>query len=987
MPRGHSLGISSSPRVKDSEIRAEMQRKSLFFSCISLSFFVSLQPKHSITNINYMKKTILLVLCLMLTVVINAGDVTPEQALQQAQSFLQQRVTSGKNRSQAAAELKMAGRVSGLYVFNATGDNGYVIVSNDDRTVSVLGYSDSGSLDLDNMPDNMRAWLQGYADEIAWLDAQGYQPSPVVARRAASAVKAPIAPLVATRWNQSTPFNDLCPEYTTGKKSATGCVATAMAQVMKYHNYAEMTDGLPAYDEDYSGSPCIAVDALPQTEFDWGNMLDVYSSGSYSDEEGAAVAKLMQYCGSSVKMGYWSSSSSNNNMIPDALKNYFGYNSTAQLAVRSLYTYNEWLEIIYHELSESRPVVYGGQSSGGGHSFVCDGYQGEDYFHINWGWGGLSDNYFKMSVLNSDEQGIGGSSSKDGYHYGQDAVIGIQKPTDDGTVLSITPQMPNLTINSITCPDAAEVGEEISVTLNITNNNTSDYSGDIYLGHKGEGYYSLLVGDLFDIPAGVAKDCTIKLAFTSAGTYNLVFFWPNENGSYYTNGTVLTTITVTAGSGNPVTDNVTLGSSLAVENSEYVSGTNYNVFGSIFKGVLTVTNPEESSDYQGTYQCDVYQDGDFSAPVFRHAKTIKIPANGSYNIPIEINGITNDSYYQVWVVYYKNGGWSDWYNVARYTCQPGATTYAADGTATVTKTTGTSYAAPATALAVDLTGTTVTSVSGGAANCLFISDKSSLAGATNYVKNTSGTYTAASITLTDGSDFFTPVDFTATNIEFTYANDRWADGTNGWNTIMLPFDVTKVTANGTAIDWFHSSTDYGKDFWLKEFTADDTTAPKVYFDYVSGPMKANTPYIVALPGNHWGAANDLSGKTIKFVGQNTTVYKKGDFTSVTGTNYRFIGTTTQDATSNIYRINAAGNKFLLAVGCPPFRAYFKPGIFDSSVEALSIGGTDGTTAISDVSGKTEDVTGDFYDLSGRRIGQQPNAKGLYIVNGKKVIIK
>jgi hypothetical protein len=343
--------------------------------------------------------------------------------------------------------------------------------------------------------------------------------------------------------------------------------------------------------------------------------------------------------------------------------------------------------------------------------------------------------------------------------------------------------------------------------------------------------------------------------------------------------------------------------------------------------------------------------------------------------------------FEVDVVYQKETDWSGFIELAYFYPQPAVITYAADGTSTVTKTTAINYAAPATALAVDLTGTSVTTVSGGATNCLFISDQSSLAGATNYVKNTSGTYTATNITLTDGSDFFTPVDFTATNIEFTYNNDRWADGTNGWNTIMLPFDVTSVTANGTTIDWFHSSTDYGKDFWLKEFTGDDTTAPKVYFDYVSGPMKANIPYIIALPGNHWGAGKDLSGKTIKFVGQNTTVYKKGDFMSVTGTNYRFIGTTTQDATFNIYRINAAGNKFELGLGCPPFRAYFKPGIFDSSVGALSIDGTDGTTGISEVTGNTENIRGDFYDLSGRRLGQQPTQKGLYIVNGCKVVIK
>jgi hypothetical protein len=96
-------------------------------------------------------------------------------------------------------------------------------------------------------------------------------------------------------------------------------------------------------------------------------------------------------------------------------------------------------------------VVYGGASSGGGHEFVCDDYQGEDFFHINWGWGGVSDNYFRLSALNPYSQGIGGSSSRDGFHYSQDAVVGIMKNSDQGTVLNVENQgKPNLLLNSIT---------------------------------------------------------------------------------------------------------------------------------------------------------------------------------------------------------------------------------------------------------------------------------------------------------------------------------------------------------------------------------------------------------------------------------------------------------------------------------------------------------------------------------------------------------
>ena len=317
---------------------------------------------------------------------------------------------------------------------------------------------------------------------------------------------------------------------------------------------------------------------------------------------------------------------------------------------------------------------------------------------------------------------------------------------------------------------------------------------------------------------------------------------------------------------------------------------------------------------------------------------------------------------------------------------PAVTTYAADGTATVTKPgAGTSYTASDDVLTVDLTGTNVTTVSGGAANCLFISDKT-LSGATNIVKCNAGTYTAANISLTDGNDFYSPVDFTATNIEFTYANDRWADSKNGWNTIMLPFDVTKVTANGTTIDWFHSGSDTGKQFWLKKFTGDDTSAPKVYFDYTD-EMKANTPYIIALPGNHWGTEYDLSGKTIKFIGANAEV-KKSTSGVVTGGNYRFVGDTKAVNTEKIYCINAAGNMFELKAtgGSPAFRPFFKADMFDRTVTSLGIGNGGETTGITTLNIERETLNDDsWYDLQGRRV-ENPT-KGVYIKNGRKVVIK
>ena len=950
-----------------------------------------------------MKKTILLVLCLTLAVVVNAGDVTPKQALQQAQSFLQQRVTSGKNRSQSASELKMAGRISGLYVFNATGDNGYVIVSNDDRTESVLAYSDSGCLDVDNMPDNMRAWLQGYADEIAWLDANGYQPTASNTPRRASAVKPSIAPLMKTHWNQDAPYYNLCPYYkgnsynTTGGDGyahcATGCVATAMAQAMYYTQWpTAATAAIPAYTWSRGG---VELAELPATTFDWANMQLSYA-GTETYEQNTAVATLMRYCGQSLQMNYGPSSSASTPDMPNALKTYFDYASTTQYLERNLYTYANWIDLIYHELAENRVVVYRGSSSGGGHAFICDGYDGEDYFHFNWGWGGTSDDYYRLSVTNPYDQGIGGSSTKDGFWIGQGAVVGIQKNGGTGTVLGVATGNFTLSATIDAVSASPTQNQNVNVTVTASNAGSDPYDGEIGL----DVYYKN--GESWECESSVYKHLSIPAGGNASGTFTFV---PEHAGQYYVRPYQVFTpmnylcnereFAVAAGSpAAPTTDDIALTSVLTSVDNSYVEGGDHVFYVSAgnatLKATITVTNPDATNAYKGVYEWLLYRVSSGTAVTYS-ADEYTIAPNGNLVIPIQVSGLTADATYRLQVVHTKNGGWSEWTLFDNYLAKAGLVSYAANGTQTVTKPAGISYDVPASAAAVDLSGTGVTTVNKNSnPNCLYIlkSTDAVPAGLTNVVTTNGSANTAASITLTDGNDFYSPVNFTATNIEFTYANDRWADGTNGWNTIMLPFDVSSVTASGTAIDWFHNSTDYGKNFWLKEFVSDDTVNPKVNFDYATA-MKANTPYIIALPGDHWGAANDLSGKTIKFIGTNAEV-KKSKQSVTTGSNYRFVGDTHAVTTENIYCINGAGNKFELKAtgGSPAFRPYFKSDIFDRSVDALSIGtGTNGTTGISEVSGKTEDVRGDFYDLSGRRLGQQPTAKGIYIVNGKKVVVK
>jgi hypothetical protein len=375
----------------------------------------------------------------------------------------------------------------------------------------------------------------------------------------------------------------------------------------------------------------------------------------------------------------------------------------------------------------------------------------------------------------------------------------------------------------------------------------------------------------------------------------------------------------------------------------------------------------------------------------RTNSTITILAGGSLVIPIEGNDLTYGHSYSVFWTYVKNNSWTDWEGTNPIIAKPGIMNYASDGTFTVTAATE-AYNVPAGVLSVDLTETGVTSITpNGEPNCLYFLGGSDEipTGATNVVKynNSKNVYEATSkISLTDDNDFYSPVNFTAEEVEFSYNFTVAADGSNGWNTIVLPFDVTSVTADGTEIDWFHSSEDKGKNFWVKEFVGDDVNT--VNFDFAK-KMKANVPYIVAFPGKKWGDKWDMSNKTLKFIGEDVTVSHSDVVSSVTGSNYRFIGSTQNTSSENIYQMNDKGNSFDLNTGSAtstPFRAYIKPGMFDRTVTRLAIGSGTGTTDIQMLDVKREKTTSQtFYNMNGQRVAQP--TKGLYIVDGKKVVIK
>lgn len=355
-----------------------------------------------------------------------AATLTPEQALRRALSDSRARVGAAMpaNGYQLAYTAPAETSVPALYVFNNQSAPGFVVVSADDRFAPLLGMSLQGSFDINRAPSNLLWWLQEYRNEISAAMAA---PSPMrrlIPENESENEDFPvIEPLMATQWNQGTPYNDLCPSDG-GGKCVTGCVATAMAQVMRYHSWPQQGIGEISYQ---TGSGIDVSCDFSSVMFDWDNMIANYDARQYTPEEASAVANLMFAAGASVKMGYTSyESGAYSENITNGLVTYLGYDSNASLVKRNLYGYEAWKELVYSEIAARRPVVYGGSSDAGGHQFVCDGYSGNGYFHINWGWGGYYDGNFLLSALDPSGQGIGGSGSD--FNSAQSAVIAVGRP-------------------------------------------------------------------------------------------------------------------------------------------------------------------------------------------------------------------------------------------------------------------------------------------------------------------------------------------------------------------------------------------------------------------------------------------------------------------------------------------------------------------------------------------------------------------------------
>lgn len=469
-----------------------------------------------------MRKLILFTLCFLAGLSTHAKDITPSQAVSVAQRFLSRQASIGAKKAAAKLQLAYTGRNTNgqncLYVFNSTPAQGYVIVAADDQAAEILGYSDNGSFSTADMPDNLRSWMAAYVDQISYLKRNHLKkPETSVAASYDTEVK----PLLGNiQWNQDSPYNDLCPAYDISSRCATGCVATAMAQVMYYNRWPEQGVGTHTYAPSILYGKTLTAD-FANTRYQWDTMLPQYDANS-SDEARDAVAQLMLHCGISVDMQYSSSSGAASLPVPQALVNYFGYDRGIAYRTRQNYSSTEWQGVIIDELNHQRPLIAMGRSSAGGHCFVFDGYDRNGLIHVNWGWGGMSNGYFRTSALTPATQGIGGAEG--GFNYNQYIVTGIQRPAE-GTHADI-----ELVSSEGLVPGKTRVaaGETLSLALHGTLYNAGWQDAALHFG---------LLAVAADGQQTVVKSLnatdTVQMGYMYSGlTFDSVTLSPLADGSY-----------------------------------------------------------------------------------------------------------------------------------------------------------------------------------------------------------------------------------------------------------------------------------------------------------------------------------------------------------------------------------------------------------------------------------------------------------------------
>ena len=555
-----------------------------------------------------------------------------------------------------------------------------------------------------------------------------------------------------------------------------------------------------------------------------------------------------------------------------------------------------------------------------------------------------------------------------------------------GTVTELTHVRPTATLAVVgfTPPASATTGQTLSVGATISNTGSSEYYGLVYLFASttaDKGTYKARGG--ITVQTGKSTTTAFEFSLTTEGTYTL-WVTTDENGE---NVIGQTTLTVTAAA--ETTDNIDLVIAPPAITSLSTDGT--KLLSNQVTVTWTLTNNSDKN-YNGEVDFYIYDWVGSRANVSWYNPTLTIPAHGSATWS-QTYDLDYGGTYSFNAEYAKNGAMTNLmpFVYDQYTCTHGTSYCAADGQLIFVEASAT-MALPASVTAVDLRGNSITTaVSGGNPNTIYFLDAEAAipTGATSNIVRDGE---AEHIAITDGYDFGTPYTFVAHEVAYTRTFQTGLSRSySGWSTIVLPFDVSGVEVgfqgNYYPIDWFHSSSDEDKNFWIMQF--DHENGGTVYFSHAS-QFAAGRPYIIAVPGAEWGDDFDLTALPIRFKASDVTL--SSDFASASfGDTYKMKGTIAAQMLSNIYALNVEGTNFAHAATATvdAFRAYFATtAAASASCSALNIRTGDTPTDVLALRPRADQVLDNqsYYTLDGVRV-QTPVRRGIYIRNGRKIVVR
>lgn len=541
------------------------------------------------------------------------------------------------------------------YAFNL--EQGYVIVSGDDEMTELVGYAENGFFDAENVPPQMQLWLDGYAEYVAAVQSGKAKARKILLSDSPSVV---VEPLVTTKWNQDAPFNNFAPEYTDDnnntQRCATGCAATAMAQIMKFHNWPEQGVGHYSYEHQSFGT---ISSNFSEHVYDWTNMIDRYNNGEYSNVQADAVALLMKDCGVSLNMNYGPVSGASIYSYTPAFKNYFRYSS--RTVNRSGCETAEFTKIITDELQEGRPIIYCGTGEDGGHAFVVDGYDTNYFLHVNWGWGGYSDGYFDMNYMDPAGLGIGGGSGAFKWNQG----IVLARPLKDGVepyefIQQLCFVLFNDVQGGIFCEQEmpANKGDVVTILLR----NTANLSGESFFGSLNVGVFDdsgALVtmgneeriennnGELLEFQSGSLYSVDLPMTLNTAGIADgnyIVRAMSKANGDVWRKFASTDCLNMTVADGKvslvSPTPNISL-TGIGSYNGNVYKGNPFSVNITIHNGssipadgsiLFKVTDSETGDALSGSLRAIVYDNCDFRSNIAFSTTNDFFAIGKTYNI-------------------------------------------------------------------------------------------------------------------------------------------------------------------------------------------------------------------------------------------------------------------------------------------------------------------------------------------------------------------